>query len=98
MAFDDLDSVIAGNGRGDLAAVIARRIRVADAFAVWVLNKNCYRVRAADLFGPNRLPGTDIDHKITFIAIISKRSGYIGTNGPVGKSNTSGALRCNAAR
>jgi hypothetical protein len=50
--FDDLDLVIARDGRRDFAAIIAGGIRVTHVLAGRSLNIDCNIVPVTDLFGP----------------------------------------------
>lgn len=56
LAFDDSDAIVAGDCRRDLAAVVAGRVRVADALAGRVGDVDRDGVAAAtELFGPDGL-------------------------------------------
>jgi len=98
LAFDYLNTVIARNGWCDLAAIIAGRIRVADAFTIRIGDENSDRMRAAELLGPNCLASADFDNEVSFIAIVPKSSGDVGARRAASESNTRGTLSCGAAR
>jgi hypothetical protein len=73
LTFDDLDLVIARNGRRYLAAVVTRGIRVVDVFGVRALDKDSYVMPVAELFRSKRLSSPDANDEIPPASIAVQR-------------------------
>ena len=86
-ALDDLDRVIAGNRRRDLAAVVAGRVRIADDLSIRIANKNC-DVAVSDPLGLERLSRPHLNYVRTFIAVAAQFAADSRADGTTVKFDT----------